>query len=136
MIVTNIPKYSMSQNRGTENSYSEEEEKREKRKINQISSHLSVAAEGAARDWLVHGLRGLELGPGVLVPEGVPAVRPHGGQGAVHRVEGDVVDGVDVLEALGDAVGAVALEGEVVLGVLRVHVLDGHATLNAAKGEA
>ena len=50
-------------------------------------------------------------------------------------VEGDVVDRVDVLEAVGNAVRAVALEGEVVLRVRRVHVLDGHPTLHAAKRE-
>ena len=42
----------------------------------------------------------------------------------------------DVLVALVGAVGAVALEGEVVLGVGRVDVLDGHATFNAADGIA
>ena len=50
-------------------------------------------------------------------------------------MEGDVVDRVDVLVTVRDAVRPVALEREVVLGVLRVDVLDGHATLDTSEGE-
>ena len=70
-----------------------------------------------------------------LIPKRVSPVRANSSQGSVLRVEGNVVDSVDVLIAVRDAVGAVALEREVVLGVLRVHVLDGHAALDAPEGK-
>ena len=62
-----------------------------------VREDLPVLVEGALSDRLLTWLAGLELGPGVLVPEGEPAVAAHGGQGAVHRVEGDVIDGEDIL---------------------------------------
>ena len=56
--------------------------------------------EGTAGDGLLHGLARLQLGARVLVPEGPPAVRAHRRQGAVDGMERNVVDGVDVLDAL------------------------------------
>ena len=70
-----------------------------------------------------------------LVPKRVPPIRANSSQGSVLRVEGDIVDCVDVLVAVRDAVRAVALEREVVLGILCVYVLDGHATLDAPEGK-
>ena len=51
-------------------------------------------------------------------------------------MEGDIVHGIDVLETVGHAVRSMTLEGEVVFGILRIHVLDGHPALNAAQSEA
>ena len=62
-----------------------------------VREDLPVLVEGALSDGLLARLAGLELGASVLVPEGEPAVAAHGGQGAVHRVEGDVIDGEDIL---------------------------------------
>ena len=62
-----------------------------------VGKDLSVLVDGALGDGLLARLGGLELGPGVLVPEGVAPVRADSGQGAVHRVESNVVHGVDVL---------------------------------------
>lgn len=101
-----------------------------------VREDLSVVVEGALGERLVQRLGALELGARVLVPEGVGAVGADRGQRAVHRVEGDVVHRVDILEAAAGGCGAVALEREVVLGVGRVHVLDGHAALHAAEREA
>jgi hypothetical protein len=64
-----------------------------------VRKDLSVLVEGALGDRLLAGLGGLELGARVLVPERVAAVRAHGGERSVHRVEGYVVYGVDVLQA-------------------------------------
>lgn len=47
-----------------------------------------------------------------------------------------VTDSVDVLDVACGAIRAVTLEGEVVLRVLRIHVVDGHASLDAAQGKA
>lgn len=76
---------------------------------------------------------------GVLVPEMERPVRAGGAEGAVLRVEGDGVDGVDVcVAAAPDArlSGAVAFEGEVRRSVFLLDVLDGASTLHAADGEA
>lgn len=124
-----------------------------------VGEDLPAVVEGALVERLVQQLGALELGARVLVPEGVGAVGAHRGQRAVRRVERDVVHGVDVLQH-GPAVAraglalpppaaaatylaaprrgrrAVALEREVVLGVGRVHVLDGDAALHAAEREA
>ena len=62
-----------------------------------ISKDLSVFVESGLCDWLLASLTGLQLGARVLVPEGEPAVRAHRGEGAVHRVEGDVVHSKDIL---------------------------------------
>ena len=63
-----------------------------------ISKDLSVFVESGLCDWLLASLTGLQLGARVLVPEGEPAVRAHSGEGAVHRVEGDVVHSKDILK--------------------------------------
>lgn len=100
-----------------------------------VCEYLSGVVEGALGERLVEQLGALELGARVLVPEGEGAVGADGGERPVHGVEGDVVHRVDVLVAGGGAGGPVALEGEVVLGVGRVHVLDGDAALDAADRE-
>ncbi len=101
-----------------------------------VGEDLAPGGEGRPGDRLLHLLRGLQLGAGVLVPEGVAAVGADGGQRAVLRVEGDVVHHEDVLEVVVGAIGAVALEGEVVLRIGRTEVLNGDAALDAADGEA
>lgn len=53
--------------------------------------------KGTLGEGLVDELRRLELRARVLVPEGEGAVGAHCGQRAVRRVEGYVVNGVDVL---------------------------------------
>lgn len=47
--------------------------------------------EAARRDGLVQLLRGLQLGPGVFVPEAEASIWTHSGQSAVDRMEGDGV---------------------------------------------
>ena len=63
-----------------------------------ISKDLSVFVESGLCDGLLASLAGLQLGARVLVPKGEPAVRAHRGEGAVHRVEGDVVHSKDILK--------------------------------------
>lgn len=101
-----------------------------------VGEDLAPGGEGGPGDRLLHLLRGLQLGAGVLVPEGVAAVGADGGQRAVLRVEGDVVHHEDVLKVVVRAVRPVALEGEVVLRIGRTEVLNGDAALDAADGEA
>jgi len=87
-----------------------------------VGEDLAVGIESALGDGLIHGLTGLQLGAGVLVPEAESAIGADGHKGAVHRVECYVIHGINVLEARG-ARGAVALEGEVVFGIRRIDVL-------------
>ena len=62
-----------------------------------IGKDLAVLVEGALGDGRIALLRGLQLGPGVLVPEGVASVRAYRRQSSVDRVERDVIHRVDVL---------------------------------------
>ena len=63
-----------------------------------VGEDVAVLVECALGDGLLARVARLELGPGVLVPEGVPPVTADRGQGAMHRVEGDVVHREDVLK--------------------------------------
>lgn len=75
----------------------------------------------------------------VLVPEVEGSVTAGGAKGAVLRVEGDGVHGVDITDIIGCARArglAVAFEGEVGGGVFVFDVLDGAAAFNAADCEA
>ena len=63
-----------------------------------VGEDLPVLVEGGLSDGLLARLTRLQLGARVLVPEGEPAVRAHRGEGAVHRVEGDVVHSKDILK--------------------------------------
>ncbi len=74
---------------------------------------------------------------GVLVPEVEGAVRAGGAKSAVHRVEADGVDGVDVGDvALRWGGLTVAFEAEIGGRVFLFDVLDGAAALDAADCEA
>lgn len=101
----------------------------------------AVGGEGEGGDAVGELLVDLHAALGVGVPEGDGGVAAAAREGAVGRVEGEGVDGVD--DVGGGAVGrglalAVALEG--VLAGLRlgrgVEELDGHAALDAARGVA
>ena len=102
-----------------------------------VCEHLAARIYGTARDRHVAGQIGcLELGALVFVPKAELAVAAHCGQCHVLRMKGDVVDGEYVLRLVGLCrLAAVALEGEVVLGVWRVHVLNGHTALDGAERE-
>lgn len=113
--------------------------------------------EGGRRDAAADVGIPLEAMLGVLVPEVKRPVRPGRAEGAVDRVERDVVDGVDVGDAVDGGI-AVAFEREVgaarsrlakcfrsdlsvdffsvLPGVLVLHILNGAATLDAANREA
>ena len=56
-----------------------------------VGKDVAIAVESAGGDGLVQLLRRLQLGARVFVPEAESAVRAHGGQCAVDRVEGDGV---------------------------------------------
>lgn len=72
---------------------------------------------------------------GVLIPEVEGTVTAGGAEGAVDGVEGDGVDGVDVVDIALRSL-TVALETEVVGGVLVLDILDRTAALDTADGEA
>ena len=95
----------------------------------------AVLVEAGLGDGLLALLTGLQFGPGVFVPEGVAAVTSNRGESSVHGMEGDVVDGENVLESVDGSVATVTLEGEVVLRVGGVDVLYGHPPLHAAQSE-
>lgn len=52
-----------------------------------ICKDVAIVVEAAGRDGLVELLRGLQLGPGVFVPEAETAIWAHCGQRAVDRME-------------------------------------------------
>ena len=54
----------------------------------------------------------------------------------MHRVEGDVVDGVDILKAAGNPIGAVTFERKVIFRVNCVHILNGNSALHATQSKA
>ena len=86
-----------------------------------VREDVALAVEGADGDRRARLVELLEPLPRLLVPKVERAVGAGGGERAEGRVEGDVVDGVDVV------VLAVALEREVLRLVLLVDVLDGDA---------
>ena len=63
-----------------------------------VGEDVAVLVECALGDGLLARVARLELGPGVLVPEGVLAVTAHCCQGAVHGVKCDVVHSKNVLK--------------------------------------
>ena len=63
-----------------------------------VREYLTVLVERALRDRLLARLRGLELGARVLVPEGEATVGADSGEGAVHRVERNIVHRENILE--------------------------------------
>ena len=48
----------------------------------------------------------------------------------MNRVKCNIINSIDVLEPIGDSIGAVAFEREVVFGILSIGVLDSNATFN------
>ena len=86
-----------------------------------VREDVALAVEGADGDRRARLVELLEPLARLLVPKVEGAVGAGGGERAEGRVEGDVVDGVDVV------VLAVALEREVLRLVLLVDVLDGDA---------
>ena len=106
----------------------------------------AVVVEGAGGDGAADGRVALQAVLGDAVPEVKCAVGAGGAEGAVLRVEGDGVDGVDVRHVVLGWV-AVAFEGEVhagfcvsitrekkmldsLLGIFLFHILDSTSTLN------
>lgn len=63
-----------------------------------VGEDLSVLVKCGLGDGLLAGLAGLQLGPRVLVPEGVLPITAHCCQGPVHRVECDVIHSKYVLQ--------------------------------------
>ena len=79
-----------------------------------VRKDITCAREGRRCDAAANLWVAFETVLGVLVPEVECAVAAGGAEGAVYRVEGDGVDGVDFGDvALGGVGLAVAFEGEV-----------------------
>lgn len=72
---------------------------------------------------------------GILVPEMECPVATRGTEGAVLRVEGYRIDGVDVRILAAGWGGAMAFEREIRAAVLVLDVLDGTASLHAPNSE-
>ena len=79
---------------------------------NGVGKDASVLVEGGGRDAAAHVGVALETVLGVLIPEVERTVGAGRAEGAVDGVERDIVDGVDVGNAVGGGV-TVTLEGEV-----------------------
>jgi hypothetical protein len=77
-----------------------------------VGKDVARLVEGGGRDGPADGGIALEAVLGVLVPEVEGSIRTGSAEGAVDRVERDVVDRVDVRDVVGGRV-TVALEGEV-----------------------
>lgn len=76
------------------------------------------------------------ISPGVFVPETKATIAAYRGQSHVHRMEHNVIDSVDVLRLVGlRRLATVTLEREVVLGIVCLHVLNGHASFDRAESE-
>lgn len=101
-----------------------------------VGKYLTASIERATRDRLLHLFRGLQLGACIFIPEAEATIGPNSGQRAMWWMERDVVHRKYVLIAIVGAVGSMAFEREIVLGVLRVHVMDGHASFDASQREA
>lgn len=99
-----------------------------------IGENASRAIEVRCTDTAAHLWIALETMFGVLVPEVKGPVAAGSTEGAVHGVEGDGVDGVDVT-AVVDRVTTVAFEAEVVALVFVVDVLDSASALDTPHRE-
>lgn len=88
---------------------------------NGVGEDAAVLVKGRGRDATTHVRVAFKTVLSVLVPEVECAVGAGRAEGAVDGVEGDVVDGVDVGDAVGGRV-TVTLEGEVGAGHVRVWV--------------
>lgn len=71
---------------------------------NRISKNGTVLVECRGSDAAAYVGVSLEAVLGVLVPEVECPVRPGGAEGAMNWVEGDVVDGVDIGDAVDDRI--------------------------------
>lgn len=82
-----------------------------------IGEYLPIVVESASRYWQFHRFGWLQFRAGIFVPKTERPIGAHCGQSAVHRMECDIIDGVNVLIAVWGAVRAMALECEIVFRV-------------------
>lgn len=102
-----------------------------------VSEDIPGTIERGAGDRASDGGIALETMFGVLVPEVKGAVTAGGAEGAVLRMEGDGVDGVNVGDvAVIGGCFAMAFEAEIGAGIFVFDVLDGAAAFDAADGES
>ena len=98
-----------------------------------VCEDVAAAVESGAGDGAAHGGVSLETVLGVFIPEVERAVTAGGAERTMDRVEGDGVNGEDVVDfPLGLTM---ALKAEVGAGVLLFDILDSTAALDAADGE-
>ena len=101
-----------------------------------ISKDVPVTVESSAGDSSPNGWVSFQTVLCILIPEVEGTVTTSGTESAMNRVEGDVVDGVDVADVALVGWGlAVAFEAEVGARVLILDVLDGTAALDTTDGE-
>ena len=67
-----------------------------------VSEDIPVLVEGALGDGLLAWLAGLQLGPSILVPEGILSIAAHSGESPVLRMKCDVIHGINILKKLID----------------------------------
>ena len=102
---------------------------------NGIGKDLSSCIKAAFRNTLIHGFGRFQFGACILIPKAESAIGAHGDQSAVNRMKANFIDSIYVLIA-SSAAGAMTLKGEIILGIHRIDILYGDATLNAAQGIA
>ena len=98
-----------------------------------VGEDVSIAVEGSTGDGSADGRVALQTMLGILIPEVECAVTSRGAECAVHRVELDRVDGVNVADVpVGGGVFTMTLEREVGGGVFLLDVLNGATTFDTA----
>lgn len=101
-----------------------------------VCKDISSAVESGARNCSPDGRIPLQTMFGILVPEVEGTVTTGGAKGTMNRMEGDRVEGIDVVDvALVGRGLTVAFEAEIGARVLLLDILDGTATLDATNGK-
>lgn len=101
-----------------------------------VGKNISSAVESGAGNCSPNGRIPLQTMFGILVPEVEGAVTTGGAEGTVNGMEGDRVEGIDVVDvALVGRGLTVAFEAEVGARVLLFNILDGTATLDTTNGK-
>lgn len=100
-----------------------------------IRKDVAIAIEIRRSDATSHFRIPLQAMLSVLVPKVESAIAARSAEGAVHWMEGDGIDRVDVA-GVADRGAAVALEAEVVALVFVIHVLNSASTFDASHRES
>jgi len=103
---------------------------------NRIGVDLTILIERTLGDRLLTWFTGLQLCPGIFIPERIFSITAHRCQGSMNWMKSYVIHSKNVLESINSSITSVTFECEIILWICSINILNCYSALHTSKSKA